>query len=346
MKTKFTLVVMAITMNVFAQVPTTGLVGYYPFTGNANDLSGNANNGTVTGATLTTDRFGNTNSAYSFNGTNTYITVPSTTTIASFPNGQTISMWLRVTSYPTNGKENIIIDKRDNSNKYYQVFLSNFTNLNKAVYRFAQSGAVSSQANNINFSSLPLNQWFNLTYTTDLNTTKSYLNGSLMNTFVSASTIGVNTNPLLFGKSNQAFSNDAFYNGLLDDIRIYNRPLDSTEVTALYNEGVCFQMVTVTDTLLIHLNTTGFNPITYANTIKIFPNPASSQITIDCGNFSNINGYKIKILNTLSQMVYQQTINSQTYTVSLNTFGGAGLYFVNIYDANNNLIDVRKIVLQ
>jgi len=45
-----------------------GLVAYYPFNGNANDESGNGNNGTVYGATLTTDRFGNTNKAYSFDG--------------------------------------------------------------------------------------------------------------------------------------------------------------------------------------------------------------------------------------------------------------------------------------
>ena len=49
-------------------VPTNGLVGYWGFNGNANDQSGNGNNGTVNGATLTTDRNGNANSAYSFDG--------------------------------------------------------------------------------------------------------------------------------------------------------------------------------------------------------------------------------------------------------------------------------------
>ena len=49
-------------------VPSNGLVGYWPFTGNANDLSGNGYNGTVNGATLTTDRFGVANRAYSFDG--------------------------------------------------------------------------------------------------------------------------------------------------------------------------------------------------------------------------------------------------------------------------------------
>ena len=49
-------------------VPTNGLVGYWPFNGNANDESGNGNNGTVNGATLTADRNGNLNKAYNFGG--------------------------------------------------------------------------------------------------------------------------------------------------------------------------------------------------------------------------------------------------------------------------------------
>ncbi|TAF12105.1 MAG: hypothetical protein EAZ75_03925, partial [Flavobacteriia bacterium] len=56
-------------------VPSNGLVAYWPFSGNANDQSGNGNNGTVNGATLTTDRFGNSNSAYNF-AENQQITIP------------------------------------------------------------------------------------------------------------------------------------------------------------------------------------------------------------------------------------------------------------------------------
>ena len=71
------LVVVLTTQSLFAQVPsyvpTNGLVGYWPFNGNANDESGNGNNGIVTGATLTSDRFGNANSAYSFDGLDDFI---------------------------------------------------------------------------------------------------------------------------------------------------------------------------------------------------------------------------------------------------------------------------------
>jgi hypothetical protein len=55
------------------QLPTQGLIAYYPFNGNANDESGNGNDGTVFGADLTTDRFNLSNKAYTFNGTSEYI---------------------------------------------------------------------------------------------------------------------------------------------------------------------------------------------------------------------------------------------------------------------------------
>ena len=84
--------------NLFAQsnipsyVPTNGLVAYYPFNGNANDESGNGNNGTVNGATLTSDRFGNSGKAYSFDGISNYIQ-----TLNSGPTGTgiTVSYWYK-----------------------------------------------------------------------------------------------------------------------------------------------------------------------------------------------------------------------------------------------------------
>ena len=65
---------LCITVNLWAQVPnyvpTNGLVGWWPFNGNANDESGNGNNGTNNGATLTADRFGNVNKSYLFTPNN------------------------------------------------------------------------------------------------------------------------------------------------------------------------------------------------------------------------------------------------------------------------------------
>lgn len=81
------------------QIPTDGLVAYYPFNGNANDESGNGNNGTVNGATLTTDRHGNPNSSYNFRGFNygDKITIPNNSSL-SFSNEISISLWTKQAS--------------------------------------------------------------------------------------------------------------------------------------------------------------------------------------------------------------------------------------------------------
>lgn len=73
-------------------VPTNGLVGWWPFNGNANDLFGGNNNGVVNGASLTTDRFNNINSAYLFNGSSNYILV---NTIPTNNTQYSISVWAK-----------------------------------------------------------------------------------------------------------------------------------------------------------------------------------------------------------------------------------------------------------
>lgn len=77
------------------------LVAYYPFAGNANDASGNGHNGTVYGATLTTDRFGNPNSAYHFDGLNDYVRVPDDQQLDGM-NALTLSVWVKADSLAEN----------------------------------------------------------------------------------------------------------------------------------------------------------------------------------------------------------------------------------------------------
>jgi len=104
--------------------------------------------------------------------------------------------------------------------------------------------------------------------------------------------------------------------------------------------------ISVTDTLFINVNTVGLNNNTIINTIKVFPNPANTNLNLDFGNFTNLNGYSIKIYNSLSQVIYNQQITQQTETIDLSTFGGNGIYFLHVMNAQNNTVEIRKIVLQ
>lgn len=80
--------------------------------------------------------------------------------------------------------------------------------------------------------------------------------------------------------------------------------------------------------------------------ISIYPNPAKDFVTIDSGNLANVSGWTIKIVNTLGQEVFSGTMNTQQYVVPLNSWSGQGVYFVKIYDASNNLLNTKKIILQ
>lgn len=98
-------------------------------------------------------------------------------------------------------------------------------------------------------------------------------------------------------------------------------------------------------TSLSSLFTDGFS-LTSKNEINIYPNPAKDHITIDCGNLANVSGWNIRIYNTLSQEVFSGAMNTQQYTIPLNTWGGQGIYFVKIFDATNNVVNTKKIILQ
>ena len=94
-------------------VPSSGLVGWYPFNGNANDESGNGRNGTVNGATISSDRIGKLNSVYDFDGTDDYISVTNT----PFTNSPfTISAWINVRDMKN---INPIVGLGDFSTNYY-----------------------------------------------------------------------------------------------------------------------------------------------------------------------------------------------------------------------------------
>jgi hypothetical protein len=93
-----------ITCTLSAQIPSDGLVAWYPFNGNANDESGNGNHGVVNGATLTSDRFGNAQRAFSLASNPNYISFPSgeSSSLNITANFST-SVWIKTSVVSSNG---------------------------------------------------------------------------------------------------------------------------------------------------------------------------------------------------------------------------------------------------
>jgi surface protein len=80
--------------------------------------------------------------------------------------------------------------------------------------------------------------------------------------------------------------------------------------------------------------------------LSIYQNPTTKKITIDCGsNFSTMNGYTIKISNSINQTVYTFPIKSQQSTVDPSMWTGKGIFFVHLIDHQNKTIALEKLVI-
>ncbi len=322
-------------------VPTNGLVGWWPFNGNANDESGNGNNGTIIGnIDLSQDRFGISNKSYNFIG-NGHVQLPSIN-LSSF----TINAWVK--RLP--GVNGVIV-----VSKHYS---SSFTNSSYLIYsQSSQNNFCTPSIYFTNTSNVPNgidangtswcdNNWHMITSVLTSNFLRIYFDGNLINSSTGGVAKSTNFNTLIGGgySNSGVITNQNF--GMIDDVGFWNRDLTQQEITDLYNANICYDHVTVTDTLIINTNMIGFNPVTYQNTIKVWPNPAHDHITIDNGNIANLNGYQIKISNVLGQQVFQSAINQQQFYINLSTWTGNGTYYINLINPQGVTVETRVIVVQ
>lgn len=233
-------ILILLSTQIFAQSPVTqGLVAWYPFTGSASDLSGNQLNGTVMGATLTTDRFGNSNAAYHFNAADTqYILVPHDT-LLNMSGSVSAAFWVYKTSYGGPDSSTAIMSVfhkgRDvhNSFGFYTVhFTDRFY-----VRNFGIDGA-----NTDPVSSITLDTWHFVVGVHDmaLNEIRLYVDGVLKQTMPGVNYSGNTQHPLVIGrhyKESDGTGGAAFpFDGKIDDLRLYNRVLSHQEILEIYNE--------------------------------------------------------------------------------------------------------------
>jgi hypothetical protein len=213
----------------------TGLSAWYPFCGNANDYSGNNRNGSVSGATLDFDRFGNPQSSYAFN-TNQQITVPGSSTLNHYP--LTISLWYQAdpSLLATGVAANVFSKYSPAAWNGYQILVNTDGSNYHAPAWYIRNGSnrVLGDYGEPSFqqSSLQSNVWYHYVFVLDQTGGKIYVNGQLVDSHPWTGTPGASTN-------NFQWKIGGFYNtwfkGKIDDVGIWNRALSTSEVTSLYN---------------------------------------------------------------------------------------------------------------
>ena len=220
-------------------IPTNGLIAWYPFNGNANDESGNNNNGTVIGASLTPDRSNLAASSYDFNGTTNYISLKNTffvdpSRVSTF----SYSFWLNPSSFPQPGKEYMISGKE-----------GFWRTIGVAIRENGEIVIKGSQPSPQNYFSafsrsiVVVSKWQHVTITFNNGLFSLYLNGVLTNSESIAYTSiefaylqsGNSTSTNLLGAINPVSPGITnYYQGKLDDFGIWNRALTSDEILKIY----------------------------------------------------------------------------------------------------------------
>jgi hypothetical protein len=216
-------------------VPTNGLVGWWPFNGNANDESGNGNNGTVNGATLTTDRFGNANQAYDFDGVDDFIQTPNNSLAGSF----TISGWYKMPTYNINSlgaNDFIFFCNHSGINDNNRNVLVGYRNFG---LEYGHSTYIQNNSSNMTgyygLNDIPIaNVWHHIVFVFDNGVSvKMYLDNNLVYSNISViSNSSLPSLPFFFGVGIATQFN--FFQGQLDDFAVWNRVLSQSEILNLY----------------------------------------------------------------------------------------------------------------
>ena len=286
-----------------------GLAGYYPFCGNANDQSGNNLNGTVVGATLTTDRFGAANSAYLFDGSSNYIALGSNFDLLP----RSISFWFNTSLIDVTNR---FVYCSDNN-----MLVNGLTNFGVMINNNSDSWW--STVSTVNqFSPVTQNAWHHAVVVVDSNFTYKYIDGQLIFTdpvtsFL-ASSFGVNY--AVIGASR--YTTNGFFKGIIDDVIIYDRALASNEVALLYN------------------NQNAIASVEYQDHINVYPNPATTEVTI---NFGKAKRYHVQLCNTLGEVLEQTQISSSMYSPGISSYP-PGLYFIQVKTEQETIH--KKIIIQ
>lgn len=324
--------VLFFTINAFSQVNIdSGLVAYYSFADTVNDESIFNNHGIVHGAIKTDGYDGVPNSAYYFDGVDDYIEINADSNLAASTYQLSISVWVKISVFDlSDNKEAYILEKMDGSGSSSNWGVKYFDkDGNPTVEELRFCGPLftpSSTGGGTNTivgywsSTVPaLDTWYHIVVNHDSGNDEIFINGvseSFVGNGGNASSFWKNTGDLIIGK---ATDNSSYFNGAIDEVRIYNRILSNDDVTFLYD-----------GTLPTSINNTEEN-----FDINIYPTPTDDYVFISNSLSTNetilysvfdISGNKVSsgVLNNnridiqdLNKGLYILTLNNQRWNKSI-----------------------------
>jgi hypothetical protein len=276
------------------------LIAYYPFSGNANDLSGNQLNGQASGTAYVADIWGNSGQASYFNGVNSRITVP-VQPILNFQDAITVSCWFNAADLPN--KESFLLSHGSWQNRWK----ISLTPDKKFRWTVNTLNAVADLDTDI---PLVTDSFYYVTATYDGQLLAIYLNGQLHAYKSLTGKIRTANVAFLLG---QMLPGETAYNfkGTLDEVKIYDYALTPTAVGNLYTQA-----------------STGLQaPDGYTGKLVISPNPFTDQFHIAFPN-NTISEGQLNIFDLTGRLVFTQKVLAQAVVSVITTGWNKGIYTI------------------
>jgi len=302
---------------------TNGLVAYYPFNGNANDESGNGNDGVATNTTKSIDRYGILSGSFDFNGSNSFVWVGTNVRPALI----SATVWINTTNsvvYNTNNWQGLFNIIRDSSFGY-ALYITPSGTVGSYLYRVGSTNAGnwSGHADStLNATNITCNdgRWHFIAVTYDGYTHALFIDGVLQQHIYFTNSAGVyyyNPGGLSIGRDGHY--SDGYYDGTIDDVRIYNRSLTSGEITQLYAIPTIHnqpQSLTTNQgaTATFNVSATETNGVWvqwYKDGVGL-PNATNTTLTITNAQPPNIGNYSVVVNG------YGGSVTSSVVSLSLN----------------------------
>ncbi len=212
-------------------LPATTTTAYFPFNGNANDESGNGHNGTVYGATLTEDRFGNLQSAYYFDGSS-YIDVGWVGALQSF----SVVFWVQPEVYENHRNVFGLGGLTSKSDRFRAEFHEDWLGDKFTAFFGVGHGPDNYETVSVQDESyLPVGEWSFVAMTHNYQTDENqlYINGELIGTVEQQVLV---PNPTLTIGVGYSTDPERYFKGKIDDFTIYDDLLTKNEIQALYEQ--------------------------------------------------------------------------------------------------------------
>ena len=290
-------------------IPTSGLVGWWPFTGNVNDESGNGNNGINSGATLSSDRFGSINSAYSFNGTSNEISI--TDSLLNLVSDFTISCWMN--SSNTAKIQQCIFNSINHTGFVVELNNGNIPP-NKLMYGVGPANAfwdlIYAQGTYNQFQN---NIWYHIVFVKSGTLYSLYQNNQFDGSSVVSASTGYNQS---VGLRIGSTGGSEFFKGKIDDIGIWNRALTQLEISALYNG--CSASVTI-QPINQSVNISNNAQFTTASSDSMATYQWQTDLGFGYASFNSIGQYSGTANDTLTIVNTTLTNNNQPFRCIVST---------------------------